>query len=132
MERDGTRDGGREQSGEVGRAPPLVVPVGPLAGPSLGQLQQVPYVVEQRSRHQFVGRSGPSGERGGLEGVGYLGDLLVVALGPPFLEKAHDLPDGKRPPGPAQRTALPWKSPMSDTATRSPGRRCSSVLRFAR
>ena len=98
--------------------------------------EEVADVVQERRRHQLVGRTRRLGQRRGLEGVVELADLFVVALGGPAGEQVEHLVDraGARSPGlrsprlrsPGLRwrcwrcsrhTDRPWKSSISDTWT---------------
>ena len=74
---------GGNRPGQPRRAARLVALVGgAVAGAlALGELEQVPDVVEQRGGHHGVRRAGGPGQRGRLLGVGELEDLLVVELG---------------------------------------------------
>jgi hypothetical protein len=73
-----------------------VAPVDVVADALVGELEEVAGIVEQRRHHQRRIRLRSACERGGLERVLELGDLLVVALGPPALEQVEHLADRPR------------------------------------
>ena len=79
--------------------------------------------MQQSRGHQRVRRSRLGGERGRLQRVVELGDLLVVRIATPPLVQGQHVVDARR-----HRTGRPWKSPISETGTRSPARGCAGQL----
>lgn len=83
-------------------------------------------VVEERGGDQGVARTGRGRQCGHLQRVVELGDILVVRLTAEAVVEIEDLVEI------GHRTGLPWKSPMSETGTRSSSGATASSAVFCR